>query len=137
MALKRREKITAEFCMTSMTDVVFLLLIFFMIMTTIVKPSTTIKINLPQSKKEDSTHPLARVTIDKEMNYYVAFGNGKEEQVMFEQIAPFLREHQAENPDMFVALYADESVQYREIVGILDIANRNGLKLVIATRPID
>ena len=136
MALKRRAKITPEFSMASMTDIIFLLLIFFMITATIVMPNT-IKINLPQSKKEDSVHPLSRVTIDKELNYYVAFGNEKEKHVTFEQITPFLLECQADNPDMYVALYADESVQYKEIVGILDIANRNGFKLVIATRPTD
>ena len=40
------------------------------------------------------------------------------------------------DPDTFVALYADESVPYREIVRILNIANENKLKMVLATRPI-
>ena len=134
--LKRRAKISAEFSMASMTDIIFLLLIFFMITATIVMPNT-IKINLPQSKRESSAHPISRVTIDKELNYYVAFGNEKEMQVTFDQIAPFLRECQAKSPDMYVALFADESIQYREVASILDIANRNGFKLVIATRPTD
>ena len=136
MALKRRAKITPNFSMASMTDVIFLLLIFFMITATIVMPNT-IKLNLPQSKRDVSAQPISRVTIDKDLNYYVAFGNEKEKQVSFDQITPFLLECQTESPDMYVALYADESVQYKEIVGILDIANRNGFKLVIATRPTD
>ena len=139
MALKRRARISAEFSMASMTDVIFLLLIFFMITATIVMPNT-IKINLPQSKRDDSAYPISRVMIkadDNVLNYYVAFGNERETPVTFDQIAPFLRECQANSPDMYVALYADETIQYKEIVGILDIANRNGFKLVIATRPID
>ncbi len=136
MALKRRAKVNTDFSMASMTDVIFLLLIFFMITATIVMPNT-IKLNLPQSKKESSAQPLSRVMIDKDLNYYVAFGNEKEEQVTFEQIAPFLRECQVKSPDMYVALYADETVQYKDIVSILDIANRNHFKLVIATKPVD
>jgi biopolymer transport protein ExbD len=136
MALKRRAKIDTNFSMASMTDVIFLLLIFFMITATVVMPNT-IKLNLPQSKKETSAQPLSRVMIDKDLNYYVAFGNEKEKQVTFEQITPFLRECQAKSPDMYVALYADESVQYKDIVKILDIAGRNRFKLVIATRPTD
>ncbi|MCL1942645.1 MAG: biopolymer transporter ExbD [Candidatus Azobacteroides sp.] len=136
MALKRRAKIDTNFSMASMTDVIFLLLIFFMITATVVMPNT-IKLNLPQSKKETSAQPLSRVMIDKDLNYYVAFGNEKEKQVTFEQITPFLRECQTKSPDMYVALYADESVQYKDIVKILDIAGRNRFKLVIATRPTD
>lgn len=122
--------------MASMTDVIFLLLIFFMITATLVMPNA-IKINLPQSKKEASAQPLARVIIDKDLNYFVAFGNEKEKQVTFEQITPFLKECLVKSPDMYVALYADETVQYKDIVSILDIANRNRFKMVIATRPVE
>ena len=63
--------------MSSMTDVIFLLLIFFMVTSTVVFPNA-IKVLLPQSKKQTSASPLARVTIDKDLNYYVAFGNERE-----------------------------------------------------------
>ena len=74
MALKRRHKIDATFSMASMTDVIFLLLIFFMITSTIVFPNS-IKVNLPQSNQQAAAKPLTRVTIDENLNYYIAFGN--------------------------------------------------------------
>lgn len=53
----------------------------------------------------------------------------------FEEITPFLQDSYAKEPEMFVALYADETVPYKEIVRILNIANQNKFKMVLATRP--
>ena len=121
--------------MSSMTDVIFLLLIFFMVTSTVVFPNA-IKVLLPQSKKQTSASPLARVTIDKDLNYYVAFGNEREHSVSFDEITPWLRSMQLEEPDMYVALYADEPVPYSEVIKVLDIANRERFRMVLATRPI-
>ena len=134
MALKRRSKIEASFSMASMTDVIFLLLIFFMVTSTVVFPNA-IKVLLPQSKQQTSSKPLTRVTIDANMNYYVAFGNQRERSVTFDEIAPFLVDAQGKEPEMYVALYADESVPYREVVRVLNIANEHNFKMVLATRP--
>lgn len=135
MALKRRNKIETSFSMSSMTDVIFLLLIFFMVTSTVVFPNA-IKVLLPQSKKQTQAAPMTRVTIDKDLNYYVAFGNQREKRVEFEEITPFLIDCQNKEPEMYVALYADESVPYREVVKVLNIATENRFKMVIATRPI-
>lgn len=134
MALKRQNKIDANFSMASMTDIIFLLLLFFMITSTVVHPNS-IKILLPESKQQASAKPLTRVIIDEHLKYYVAFGNEKEEQVSFEGIEPFLQARILEEPDMYVALYADESIPYRELVRVLNICNENKFKLVLATRP--
>lgn len=134
MALKRRSKAEAGFNMSSMTDIVFLLLIFFMLTSTVVHPNA-IKLMLPQSKQQTSAKPITRVTIDKELNYYVASGNEKERPVSFEEIEPFLQQQVLEEPEMYVALYADETIPYGEVVKVLNIANANKFKLVIATRP--
>ena len=61
-------------------------------------------------------------------------GNQREKQVSFEEITPFLQDSYAKEPEMFVALYADETVPYKEIVRILNIANQNKFKMVLATR---
>jgi len=135
MGLKRRTKIDSSFSMASMTDIVFLLLIFFMISSTVVIPNS-IKVSLPQSKKQSSTKPLTRITVDTNLNYYVAFGKEKEKQVTFGEIAPFLKACYNNDPEMFVALYADETVPYKEIVRILNIANENKYNMVLATSPI-
>mgnify|MGYP003531087288 FL=1 len=135
MALKKRNKASASFSMSSMTDLVFLLLIFFMITSTVVTPSA-IKLLLPQSSSQATAKPLTRVYIDEHINFYVAEGKNKERQVAFEDIEPFLKSVVLAEPEMYIALYADESVPYREIVKVLNIANKNKFKLVIATRPV-
>ena len=134
MALKRRTKVNESFSMASMTDVIFLLLIFFMVTSTVVIPNA-IKVPLPQAKQQTAAKPLTRVTIDASLNYYVAFGKQKEIQVTYEEITPFLQDCYNKEPEMFVALYADETVPYKEIVKILNIANENKFKMVLATRP--
>ncbi len=134
MALKRRSKISPNFSMASMTDVIFLLLIFFMITSTVVSPNA-IKVLLPQGKQQTSAKPLSRVIIDKDLNYYVAFGGEKEQMIALDQLTAYLQDYAQREPEMFVALYADESVPYREIVKILNIANENHYKMVLATRP--
>lgn len=120
--------------MASMTDVIFLLLIFFMITSTVVSPNA-IKVLLPQGKQQTSAKPLTRVIIDKELNYYGAFSKEKEQLLTLDELTPFLKSCAEKEPDMFVALYADESVPYREIVRVLNIANENHFKMVLATRP--
>ena len=120
--------------MASMTDVIFLLLIFFMITSTVVSPNA-IKVLLPQGKQQTSAKPLTRVIIDKELNVYAAFGNEKEQPLLLQELPAFLQACAAREPEMYVALYADETVPYREIVKILNMANENQFKMVLATRP--
>ena len=59
----------------------------------------------------------------------------KERQITLDELTPFLQQCAEKEPDMYVALYADESVPYREIVRVLNIANENHFKMVLATRP--
>ena len=134
MALKQKHTIESGFSMASMTDVIFLLLIFFMITSTIVVPSA-IKVLLPKAQQQVQAKPLTRVTIDADMRYYVASGGDMEREVPFEAITPFLQASYSEDPNIFVALYADENVAYKEIVRILDIANQHKFKMVLMTRP--
>ena len=90
---------------------------------------------LPKSQQQAEAKPITRLTIDKYLNYYVANGNETERRVSFEEVTPFLQSVYTAQPDIFVALYADEEVPYREIVKILDIANQNRFKMVLMTRP--
>lgn len=136
MALKRRQRISPSFSMASMTDLIFLLLIFFMITSTMVSPNA-IKVLLPQGAQQTSAKPTARIIIDKDLNYYGAFGNEDEMPLGIDEVPSFLQECAKKNPDMYVALYADETIPYREIVRILNIANENHFKMVLATRRPD
>ena len=132
--LKRRAKISPNFSMASMTDLIFLLLIFFMITSTVVSPNA-IKVLLPQGKQQTSAKPLTRVINEKDLNLYAGFGNEKEQPLQLAELTSFLQACADKEPEMYVALYADESVPYREIVRILNIANENHFKMVLATRP--
>ena len=134
--LKRRNEVSPQFNMSSMTDIIFLLLIFFMITSTIVSPNA-IKVLLPQSSQQTSAKPLTRVIIDRDLNYYTAFGNDDEMPIVFEELNDFLIDCSQKEPEMYVALYADESVPYKEIVKVLNIANENQFKVVLATRRPD
>ena len=120
--------------MASMTDVIFLLLIFFMISSTVVMPNA-IKVILPQASKQTSAKPRTSVWINRELKYFVGFGREKEKQVTFDEITPFLQASREKDPEMYVALYADEEVPYREIVKLLNIANENKFKMTLITRP--
>ena len=136
MSLKRRQKISPVFNMSSMTDLIFLLLIFFMITSTMVSPNA-IKVLLPQGSEQTSAKPMTRVIIDKDLNYYGAFGNEDEMPLGVDELTAFLLECAQKEPEMYVALYADESIPYREIVRVLNIANENHFKMVLATRRPD
>lgn len=134
--LKRKTKTIDAFSMSSMTDIIFLLLIFFMITSTMVTPNA-IKVLLPQGSQQTSAKPLARIIIDSNLNYYSAFGNEDEMPINPDEIAAFLIDCAAKEPEMYVALYADESVPYREVVNVLNVANENKFKMVLATRRPD
>jgi len=135
MALKRKTKISESFSMASMTDIIFLLLIFFLITSTVVVPNA-IKVNLPQSQSQTAAKPLSRVTIDANLNYYVAFGLERERRVSYDDILPFLQEQQEKEPEMYVALYADEKVSYGEVMKIVRIANENNFKIIFVTQRV-
>ena len=131
---KRRTKVSPTFNMASMTDIIFLLLIFFMITSTMVSPNA-IKVLLPQGKKQTTVKATARVVIDKDLNLYAAAGNDQEEPVTLEELPQVLNAQMNDSTELFVSLYADEAVPYRNIVEILSIANENHFKMVLATRP--
>ena len=134
MSIKRRTKIEPTFSMSSMTDIIFLLLIFFMITSTMVAPNA-IKVLLPQSKKQSTIKAVSRVVIDKDLNMYVALGEGTETPVTLEELPARLQSAQNDSTELFVSLYADESVPYKNVVEVLNVANENHLKMVLATRP--
>ncbi len=134
MSLKRRTKISPTFSMASMTDIIFLLLIFFMITSTMISPNA-IKVLLPQGSKQTTAKTISRVVIDKDLNIYAATGNDKEKKVTLEELPAVLGAAVNDTTDLYVSLYADESVPYKNIVEVLNIANENNFKMVLATRP--
>ena len=134
MALKRRIKVEAGFAMSSMTDIIFLLLLFFIIASTMSSPND-IKLNLPQSKAKSSTKAvIAKVSIDADGNYFVAKGSSLPEQIEPELLESYIMNLVAQDTSTYIALHADQNIAYKEVVKVLDIANQHKLKLVIATK---
>lgn len=121
--------------MASMTDVIFLLLIFFMVTSTVVFPNA-IKVLLPQSSNQVAETPTARITIDASLNYYISSADGKAAPVNLDQLNAAIRALAGNNGnEPFVALYADESIPYGEVVKVLNIGVENNIRMVLATRP--
>ena len=135
MALKRQHNMMSGFSMASMTDVIFLLLIFFMVTSTFVFP-TALEVSLPQSGEQTAIKPGTRVYLDKDFNIFAQFGDEEPQQVDENQLIAFLTLTRQQSPDSFIALYADESVPYGKVVEILDKSARANLKMVLATKPI-
>lgn len=120
--------------MSSMTDLVFLLLLFFVMASTMSSPND-IKINLPQSRAQKVTRPqVAKVSIDNLGNYFVAIGKKKPVAINPDDLESYLCEIQAADTTTYIALHADQDIAYKEVVRVLDIANQHHMKLVVATK---
>lgn len=136
MALKKQHEMSATFSMASMTDVIFLLLIFFMVTSTFVFP-TALEVNLPQSSESTALKPGTRVYIDREQNFYACYGENAEPQPMAaDALLAFLMLVEQHDPEHHIAIYADEEVPYGKIVEVLNMGAANGLKMVLATKPV-
>ena len=122
------------FNMASITDVIFLLLIFFMVTSTFVFPSA-LEVNLPQSSEQTAVKPGTRVWIDKDLNLFAAFGDEAPKPLKSDELMTFLQLAQQNSPEAFIALYADEEVPYGKIVEVLDNGARLNVKIVLATKP--
>jgi biopolymer transport protein ExbD len=131
MAIKRRSKIDASFSMSSMSDLVFLLLIFFMITSTLVAPNA-LKLLLPQSNSQTQAKPLTTISITQDLKYYVN-EDGKLIQLGFNEIEPFLKRTIQPEEEIYISLHADKTVPIEEVVKIMNIARRNEYKLILAT----
>ena len=134
MALKHRNKVNAAFSMSSMTDIVFLLLIFFMVTSTLIAPNA-LKLLLPQSNNQTAAKPITTISITKDLKYYVN-DNGALKRVRFQEIEPFLQQkYGIGNDDIYISLHAEKSVPWEEVVKIMNICRRNKYKMIAATAP--
>lgn len=125
--------------MSSMTDVIFLLLIFFMVTSTIIFPAA-IDVNLPQSSEQTSLKPITEVYIDRDEKIYIVEDRNDSTHMLSAPVEITIQElparlttiHSADSTRS-VALYADSTVNYGHVVGILDLAAKENIKMVLAT----
>ncbi|MDE7335244.1 MAG: biopolymer transporter ExbD [Muribaculaceae bacterium] len=141
MALKRQFDMSATFSMASMTDVIFLLLIFFMVTSTFVFPNA-LEVNLPESSAQTTLKPSARIYLNSEGQTATMYGEGADWQMLdslnsVDQLKAFFeivrQQETEENPTSFVALYADREVPYGRVVEMLNAGAENNVRIVLAT----
>ncbi len=133
--LKRQHQMMAAFSMASMTDVIFLLLIFFMVTSTFVFP-TGLELSLPQSTEQSAIKPTTRVYIDEEENLFASTGDEQPQPLQLDALVTFLNLAHQQDSAGFIALYADEKVPYGKIVEVLSLGASNNLRMVLATKPV-
>ena len=135
MALKRSTKVDAAFSVSSMTDIVFLLLIFFLVTSTLINPNA-LKLLLPKSTGQVSAKASVSVSIkDWHNDTYTYHVNGSETPLPYEGVEEELVTLLQSEEDPTFSIYSDESVPVREIVSIMNIAKRNHYKVILATQP--
>ncbi len=112
-----------------MTDVVFNLLIFFMLTSTLVHP-TALKLLLPKGSAQTSAKPQTTVSITADQRYFV-----EQQSVTLSELEEVLKQKLGSNPDTYISLHADKTVPFESVVQVLNIAQANNYKLIIATTP--
>ena len=136
MGYKRSTKVISELGMSSMTDLVFLLLIFFLITSTLINPNA-LKLLLPKSTGQVSAKATVSVSIKDwhENNTYTYHINGSETPIEFNRIEHELVGLLQTEEDPTFSIYADESIPVKEVVAVMNIAKRNHYKVILATQP--
>ena len=127
MKFKGKNKIDPNFSMSSMTDIVFLLLIFFMLTA---NAPNALDLLLPKAKGKSTNQQNVSVTINRNLEYFV-----NNEQINGEYIEIELKKALKGQEKPTIILRAEESVAIKEAVNVMDIANRNNYKVILAVRP--
>ncbi|MCA1966476.1 MAG: biopolymer transporter ExbD [Flavobacterium sp.] len=126
---KTRNKVSTEFNMSSMTDIVFLLLIFFMLTSTMVT-TNALDIVLPKAKGKTDSNKSTSVSIDKDLNFFIDKDEVNEADLEKQLLALF-----ANSENKAIVLRAEKSVPHEKVVKVMEIAYRNQIKMVIAVNP--
>ena len=129
MDFKTSNKITPNFNMSSMTDVVFLLLIFFMIASTLAKNLNTIDVKLPQAKGKSENRHNVSVSIDSKNRFYIDGEFVRKNDINNKLITKLSKSNKR-----VIILRSDNKVPIKEIVYVMDIANKNSVKVVLAVK---
>lgn len=129
MAIRSRNKISVSFSMAGMSDIVFLLLIFFMITSTLIHP-TALKLLLPKGANQANAKPLTTVSITRDLQFYV-----EDQPVDFNNLEEILAGKVGNAEETYISLHADKTVPIEYVVKVMNIAKDNKYKLILATSP--
>ena len=135
MAIKRTTRVDSSFSMSSMTDIVFLLLIFFLVTSTLINPNA-LKLLLPRSTGQVNAKATVSVSIkDWGNDTYTYHVNGDQNPLSYEAVEDELIGLLSQEEDPTFSIFSDESVPVGEVVQIMNIAKRNHYKVILATQP--
>lgn len=130
MNLRGRNKVSAEFNMSSMTDIVFLLLIFFMIASTTIVSNNALDLVLPKSSGKSEEVKNVSVSVNNKLEYFI--DKDKFAENTLEEKLKTMLDNQT---DPTILLHVEEGVPIERAVSVMDIAYRNKFKVVLAVRP--
>jgi biopolymer transport protein ExbD len=135
MAIKSRLKVDTSFNNSSMADLVFLLLIFFLVTSTLISPNA-LKLLLPKSTNQITTKSGVSISIKHhtDTDFFTYHVNGKNA-IPFSEIEAHLQTELINEEDPVVSLHADKTVPIEQVVNVMNIAKRNRYKIILATAP--
>ena len=129
MNLRGRNKVSPEFSMSSMTDIVFLLLVFFLLTSPTITPEA-LDLILPKASGKSSNVQNISVSITNKLQYYI-----DNERVSQSGLESTLKSRLNGKKDPTIILRAEEGVPIEKAVKVMDIANRNNFKVLLAVKP--
>ncbi|AXT62855.1 biopolymer transporter ExbD [Aquimarina sp. AD10] len=129
MNLRGRNKVSPEFSMSSMTDIVFLLLVFFLLTSPAITPEA-LDLVLPKAKGKSSNTQNISVSITNKLQYYIDSERITQSRLESELLARLKGQNEPT-----IILRAEEGVPIEKAVGVMDIANRNKFKVILAVKP--
>ncbi len=128
ISLRKKKDFTAEVFTSSMNDIMFFLMLFFIIISTLLNPSM-IRVTLPGSRSSQTIQKKEiNLTMTKEKLYYV-----NNTQVPFDGLEAELKKELTRSPDAFVMLRFDNTLPIQDLVNVLSMGNRLNTKMIIAT----
>jgi biopolymer transport protein ExbD len=136
MAIKRRSKVDPTFSMASMTDIVFLLLVFFLVTSTLVNHNA-LKLLLPKSTNQVSAKPMVSISIKHylQTNTFSYHINGKNTPVALSEIEKLIQKELMDQEEPTLSLHVDKTVPMEQVVNVMNIAKRNQYRIILATAP--
>ena len=128
MNLRKRKKGTVEVHTSALNDIMFFLLLFFLLASAVVNPQV-VKLLLPRSEsgQQSTSQKTVTVTIDENLNYF-----GDKEQVTLDQIESKVQTYQQAANDVTIVLYVARGVSIENTMQVFDVANKLKLKVVLA-----
>ena len=130
MNLRKRQRPHAEVQTSALNDIMFFLMLFFLIASTVTNPNV-VKLLLPKSSSGQSvSKKTITIAIDKNLQYFI-----EKQPVNLEELSPRIQAYQKQTQELTIVLYVDRSVAIQDVIQVMDVSNKLGVKLVLATEP--